>query len=62
MEETSRQLMDGKGIRSGTQFLATHIYKKNPNSPAGNDLDLNEWDTLLDETRRKRTLVAGRGW
>ena len=31
--------MDGKGIRSGTQMLATHGYKKNPDSPVGNELD-----------------------
>ena len=29
-EETGRQLMDGKAIRPGTQMLATHGYKKNP--------------------------------
>ena len=34
----SRQLM----TRSGTQFLATHRYKKNPDSAVGNELDLNE--------------------
>ena len=31
-EDTSRQLM----IRSGTQFLATHRYKKNTDGPVGN--------------------------
>ena len=54
-EGTSRQLM----IRSGTQFLATHGYKKNQEGPVGNELDLNEG--LLDEARRQRALVAGRG-
>ena len=39
-EETNRQLMDGRGIRSGTQMLATHGNKKNPDSPVGNELDL----------------------
>ena len=42
-EDTSRQLM----IRSGTQFLATHGYKKNPGGPVGNELDLNEGDTVV---------------
>ncbi len=28
--------------RSGTQFLATHDYKKNPDNAVGNELDLNE--------------------
>ena len=52
--------MDGKGIGSGTQFRAMHGYKKNPDNPEGNEVDLNEGDTsLLDEERRKQTLVAG---
>ena len=46
-EETGRQLLDGKGLRPGTQMLATHIYKKNPNGPVGNELDLKEGDTLV---------------
>ena len=41
-EDTSRQL-----IRSGTQFLATHRYEKNPDGPVGNELDLNEGDTVV---------------
>ena len=40
--DTSRQL-----IRSGTQFLATHRYEKNPDGPVGNELDLNEGDTVV---------------
>ncbi len=42
-EMTSRQLM----IRSGTQLLATHGYEKNPGGPVGNELDLNEGDTVV---------------
>ena len=42
-EGDSRQLM----TRSGTQFLATHEYKKNPDSAVGNELDLNEGDTVV---------------
>ena len=65
-EETDRQLLDGKGIRPGTQMLATHRYKKNPDGPVGNELDLSEGETLvnslLDEARRQRSLVAGREW
>ena len=45
-EETGRQLLDGKGLRPGTQMLATHSYKKNPNGPVGNELDLMEGDTV----------------
>ena len=46
-EETGRQLLDGKGLRPGTQMLATHSYKKNPNGTVGNELDLKEGDTLV---------------
>ena len=42
-EDTSRPLM----IRSGTQFLSTHGYEKNPDGPVGNELHLNEGDTVV---------------
>ncbi len=44
-EETDRQLLDGKGIRPGTQMLATHRCKKNPDGPVGNELDLSKGET-----------------
>ena len=47
MEETDRQLLDVKGIRPGTQMLATHGYKKNPDGPVGNELDSSEGETLM---------------
>ena len=40
--EDTRQL-----IRSGTQFLATYGYEKNPDGPVGNELYLNEGDTVV---------------
>ena len=46
-EETDRQLLDGKGIRPETQMLATHRYKKKPDRPVGNELDLSEGETLV---------------
>ena len=47
-EETGRQLLDRKVHRCpGTQMLATHSYKKNPNGPVGNELDLKEGDTIV---------------
>ena len=46
-EETDRQLLDGKGIRPGTQMLATHIYQKNSDGPVGNEMDLSEGETLV---------------
>ena len=46
-QETGRQLLDGKGNRPGTHMLATHSYKKNPDDPVGNELDLDEGDTIV---------------
>ena len=46
-EETGRQLMDGKGIRPGTHMLATNSYNKNPDGLVGNEMDLNEGETLV---------------
>ena len=46
-EETSRQMIDGKEIRPGTQITATQEYEKNPDSPVGEELVLNQWDTLV---------------
>ena len=46
-EETGRQLLDAKGLRPATQMLATHSYKNNPNGPVGNELDVEEGDTLV---------------
>ena len=34
-------------VRPGAQMLATPDYKKNPESPVGNELDVNEGDTLV---------------
>ena len=47
-EETGRQLLDGNRLRPGTQMLTTHSYKKNPNGQVGNELDLEEGDTLVN--------------
>ena len=46
-ENSSTDSKDGKRIRPGAQMLATHDYKKNPESPVGNELDVNEGDTLV---------------
>ena len=46
-DNSSTDNMDGKRIRPGAQMLATHDYKKNPQSPVGNELDVNEGDTLV---------------
>ena len=46
-DNSSTDYMDGKRIRPGAQMLATHDYKKNPESPVVNELDVNEGDTLV---------------
>ena len=46
-EDKCRQMIDGKEIRTGTQILATQEYKKNPDSPVGEELDFNQGDTLV---------------
>ena len=46
-DNSSTDNMDGKRIRPGAQMLATHDYKNNPESPVGNELDVNEGDTLV---------------
>ena len=46
-DNSSTDNMDGKRIRPGAQMLATHDYKENPESPVGNELDVNEGDTLV---------------
>ena len=46
-EETGRQLWDRKGIPPCTQMLATHSYKRKPDGPVGNELDVKEGDTLV---------------
>ena len=37
-ENSSTDNKDGKRIRPGAQMIATHDYKKNPESPVGNEL------------------------
>ena len=40
-------MIDGKGIRTGTQILATLEHKKNPGSTVGEELDFNQGNTLF---------------
>ena len=43
--DTSRRRMEAK-ICSGAPILVTHTYKRNPDSPLGNEIDLHEGDAL----------------
>ena len=45
-DNSSTEESEVKKISSGTPILATHSYRKNQDSPLGNELDLQQWDTL----------------
>ena len=45
-DNSSTEESEGKKISSGTPILATHSYRKNQDSPLGNELDLQQGDTL----------------
>ena len=40
-------------------MLATHDYKKNPESPVRNELDVNEGDTLVYLMTNEKTSTGG---
>ena len=43
--DTSRRRMEAN-ICSGAPILATHTYRRNPDSPLGNEIDLQQGDVL----------------
>ena len=58
-DNISTEESEGKKICAGTPLLATHSYRKNLDSPLGNELDVQQGDTLsyiLDH--EDKTLVA----
>ena len=38
---------EGKDICAGATLMATHAYTRNPESPLGKEIDLQQWDTLI---------------
>ena len=38
---------EGKEICAGTTLMATHAYTRNPESPLGKEIDLQQWETLI---------------
>ena len=36
-----------KVICAGKTLMATHAYTRNPESPLGKEIDLQQWDTLI---------------
>ena len=43
--ETRRE--EGKEICAGATLMATHAYARNPESPLGKEIDLQQWETLI---------------
>ena len=52
-------MIDGKEIRTGTQVIAIQEYEKNPDSPVGEELVLNQWDTLVYLMGNEKTNTGG---
>ena len=42
-----RPLNKAKEICAGATLMATHAYTRNPESPLGKEIDLQQWDTLI---------------
>ena len=60
-DEEEIRTEERKEICSGETLMATHAYTRNPESPLGQEIDLQQWDTLLQgRTRRARTLETSR--
>ena len=38
---------EGKEICAGATLMATHAYTRNPESPLGKEIDLQQWETLI---------------
>ena len=38
---------EGNEICAGATLMATHAYTRNPESPLGNEIDLQQWETLI---------------
>ena len=50
-----------KKICAGATPMATHAYTRNPESPLGKEIDLQQWDTLIFKSRenKQRTKPGG---
>ena len=46
-DKGERGTEEGKEICSWSSIMATHAYRKNPESPLGKELDSRQWDTLI---------------
>ena len=38
-----------KEICAGATLMATHTYTRNPESPLGKEIDLQQWETLISK-------------
>ena len=49
-----------KVICAGATLMATHTYTRNPESPLGKEIDLQQWDTLIFKGKHAWRLVEDR--
>ena len=50
------RIEEGKEICAGATLIATHAYTRNPESPLGKEIDLQQWDSYSREnTQRTNT-------
>ena len=52
-DEEEIRTEERKEICSGETLMATHAYTRNPESPLGQEIDLQQWDTLLQGRTRR---------
>ena len=48
-----------KEICSGATLMATHAYTRNPESPIGKEIDLQQWETLVFKGLHERMSTGG---
>ena len=54
-EEGEIRTKERKEICAGATLMATHAYTRNPDSPLGKEIDLQQWDTLVFKGNTQRT-------
>ena len=48
-----------KEICAGATLMATHAYTRNPESPLGKEIELQQWETLVFWENTQRTNTGG---
>ena len=47
VDEGDIRMEERKEICSGAMLMAAHTYTRNPESPLGKEIDLQQWETLI---------------